>query len=166
MSFGFSETDLKKINDACDSIRSHPKILFVAAAGNEHTDNDVTPFFPGNCKAPNMLTVGAVDSAGKKAPFSNYGKNSVQIAAEGVDIPVDLGHGISAKQSGTSLAAPKVANVAAKILAIKPDLSPDEVIAIIRDTAKIDPSYDDLFTFKGSLNEEAALARAKQEPAQ
>ncbi|MEH7306310.1 S8 family serine peptidase [Neobacillus drentensis] len=60
--------------------------LFVAAAGNDGMDNDEGGFYPAGFESANILAVAAVDNKGKLAPFSNYGYNSVDVAAPGVDI--------------------------------------------------------------------------------
>jgi len=60
--------------------------LFVAAAGNDGMDNDEGGAYPASFESTNILSVAAVDNKGKLAPFSNYGYNSVDVAAPGVDI--------------------------------------------------------------------------------
>jgi subtilisin family serine protease len=61
-------------------------IAFVCAAGNEGADNDATPFFPANYDLPGIVSVAASDENDGLASFSNYGANSVDIAAPGVAI--------------------------------------------------------------------------------
>jgi subtilisin family serine protease len=78
-----------------DTVRSNPKTLFVAAAGNggddgAGDDNDRTPEYPCNFSAPNVICVAASDRADRLASFSNYGARSVDIAAPGVDIASTL----------------------------------------------------------------------------
>lgn len=60
--------------------------LFVAAAGNDGMDNDLGGFYPASYESTNIMAVAAVDNKGNIAPFSNYGYNSVDVAAPGVDI--------------------------------------------------------------------------------
>jgi subtilisin family serine protease len=60
--------------------------LFVAAAGNDGMDNDLGGFYPASYESTNILAVAAVDNKGNIAPFSNFGYNSVDVAAPGVDI--------------------------------------------------------------------------------
>ena len=83
---------------------------------------------------PNLLTVGAVDKAGDEAPFTSYGP-TVKVHANGYQVDSYLPGGSRVALSGTSMASPNVANLAAKILAVKPSLKPQEVIAIIQDTS-------------------------------
>src|SRR5829696_5944725 len=60
--------------------------LFVAAAGNDGSNNDAYPVYPASYDLPNILSVTAVDNQGKLASFSNYGATSVDISAPGVGI--------------------------------------------------------------------------------
>jgi subtilisin family serine protease len=61
-------------------------ILLVAAAGNESTDNDATPSYPASYDLPNIIAVAATDQNDNLACFSNYGQNSVHVAAPGTNI--------------------------------------------------------------------------------
>jgi subtilisin family serine protease len=98
-------------------------ILFVAAAGNSSVNNDRNPHFPSSY--PNVLSVAALDRNDQLASFSNYGVKSVAIAAPGVDIlSTWLGNEYEEK-SGTSMATPVVAGVAALIVADNPRVSVD-----------------------------------------
>jgi subtilisin family serine protease len=100
-------------------------ILFVAAAGNSSVNNDRNPHFPSSY--PNVLSVAALDRNDQLASFSNYGVKSVAIAAPGVDIlSTWLGNEYEEK-SGTSMATPVVAGVAALIVADNPRVSVDEL---------------------------------------
>ena len=111
-----------------------PEILFVTAAGNSNSDSSFGEFIPSSIVLPNLLTVGAVDKAGDEASFTSYGP-TVAVHANGYQVDSYLPGGKRVALSGTSMASPNVANLAAKLLAAKPSLRPAEVIAIIRDTA-------------------------------
>jgi subtilisin family serine protease len=70
-----------------DAITTHPKTLFVAAAGNDTQNNDVQPsFYPCSYAAANLICVAATGNNDALASFSNYGALSVDLAAPGVDI--------------------------------------------------------------------------------
>ena len=99
-------------------------ILFVCGACNSSCNNDTCPAYPASYNLPNEISVAAVDNTGKLADFSNYGENTVDVAAPGVDIlsTTPLGYGIAGQdnnddfESGTSFAAPFVTGVAALLL--------------------------------------------------
>jgi subtilisin family serine protease len=79
--------------------------------------------------------VGAVDRAGDEASFTSYGP-TVVVHANGYQVDSFLPGGMRVALSGTSMASPNVANLAAKLLAVQPSLTPSQVIALIRDTAE------------------------------
>ena len=65
------------------AIRRHPEMVFVAAAGNDGTDTDITPHYPSGIDSPNVVSVAASDQFDRLADFSNYGATSVDLAAPG-----------------------------------------------------------------------------------
>jgi subtilisin family serine protease/Leucine-rich repeat (LRR) protein len=61
-------------------------VLFVAAAGNGRSDNDVNPFYPSSYYLSNVVSVAATDHSDKLAGFSNYGNESVHLGAPGAGV--------------------------------------------------------------------------------
>jgi subtilisin family serine protease len=117
---------------------SAPNILFVTAAGNSNENASFVEDIPAGIKAPNLITVGAVDRAGDEASFTSYGP-TVVVDANGYQVDSVIPGGEKLAESGTSMASPQVASLAAKMLAVNPKLTPPQLIAIIRDTAEKTP---------------------------
>lgn len=120
-------------NALYEAIKNAPEILFVPAAGNE--DNDVTfnEYYPSAFRLPNVLVAGAVDQAGEQTAFTSFG--NVDVYASGFEVESTVPGGDKVKFSGTSMAAPQVANLAAKLWALDAELSVGEVKARILETA-------------------------------
>lgn len=104
------------------AIASAPEILFVAGSGNEDNSADFAEYIPAGFQLPNLITVGAVDKAGDETSFSTFG-TTVVVHANGFEVESLLPGGDKVKFSGTSMASPQVANLAAKLFALKPELT-------------------------------------------
>lgn len=111
-------------------------MLFVAGAGNDSANNDTTPFYPASFDVSNIISVAAIDRAGNLASFSNYGSNSVDIAAPGVSILSTVLGNTYQYYNGTSMATPHVSAVAALLFSHEPNLSGATVKARIIASAK------------------------------
>ena len=118
-----------------EAIASAPGILFVAGSGNEDNSADFEEYIPAGLNLPNLITVGAVDRAGEETSFSTFGK-TVVVHANGFQVESVLPGGDRVKFSGTSMASPQVANLAAKLFALKPELTVAQVRKAIIDTAE------------------------------
>ncbi len=117
------------------AMASAPQILFVAAAGNSADDATFTENSPADIVLPNLLVVGAVDLAGDEAPFTSYGP-TVKAHANGYQVDSFVPGGQRIAFSGTSMASPQVANLAAKMLAMNPKLTPTQLVDRITGTAE------------------------------
>lgn len=116
------------------AFESAPEILFVTAAGNSNQNASFAEAIPADLSLPNLITVGAVDQAGDEASFTSYGP-TVVVDANGYQVESVIPGGEKLAESGTSMAAPQVTNLAAKMLAVDPRLTPRQIIAVIRITA-------------------------------
>lgn len=114
-----------------EAIRNAPEILFICAAGNSDNDVEFDEFIPSCFDLPNLLVVGAVDQAGDPTGFTSFG-STVEVYASGFEVDSYVPGGVRMKMSGTSMASPNVANLAGKLLAANPKLSPPEVINLIK----------------------------------
>lgn len=110
--------------------------LFVAAAGNDSTDNDTRPIYPASFDVANILSVTAIDNRGQLARFANYGKQSIDVAAPGANVYSTVLKNEYQYMSGTSMAAPFVAGAAVLLLAKEPELTALQIKERIMTTAK------------------------------
>lgn len=139
------------IFDAC------PDTLFVVAAGNSNQDVVEYGVIPASLRRPNVLVVGAVDRWGQWATFTNSNPEQVRVFDFGVEVPSVVPDGETVPLSGTSMASPNAANLAAKILAVDPALTPAQVIGLMEETG--DPIAE---PFGGVIaNEERALQQLR-----
>ncbi len=114
-----------------EAIKNAPDILFVCAAGNADSDVEFDEYIPSSFDLPNLLVVGAVDQAGEPTSFTSFGR-TVQVYASGFEVDSYVPGGERMKMSGTSMASPNGANLAAKLLAIDRTLTPPKVIELIK----------------------------------
>ncbi len=118
--------------------------LFVAAAGNSGNDNDENPFYPATYEIPNVISVAATNPAdylwGQEEPGqpppppppdSNYGDETVHLAAPGTSILSTTPYSSYSTYTGTSMAAPHVSGACALVWAEHPGLSHREVKSLI-----------------------------------
>lgn len=114
------------------AIESAPEILFVNGAGNENDDVSFEDYFPAAFDLPNVVSVGAVDQAGDETSFTSFGER-VDVYANGFEIESLLPGGDRMRASGTSLSSPNAANLAAKLLALDPSLTANEVVTLMKE---------------------------------
>jgi cell wall-associated protease len=145
MSFGKDFSPQKQWVDDAVKYAESKGVLLVHAAGNDSKDVDVEDNFPspagvdGKYRASNWITVGASGdptNGGLAASFSNYGKKEVDLFAPGVQIHSTIpGQTTYGQASGTSMACPVVAGVAALILQHYPTLSAKQIKYVLEKSA-------------------------------
>ena len=155
-SWGFYSYSVS-LGEAIQYARDHG-VLFIASAGNKSQDNDTNDHYPSNYPYDNIIAVAAMNRYGDLASFSNYGEESVDIAAPGEGLSTTIPGGYSSWVSGTSFATPFVTGVAAMVISQSPDLSYIAVRNALLDTTVMDGSYtQDLLLSGGCVNAYNAL---------
>ena len=136
-------------------------VVVCAAMGNAFQQGNPTSY-PG--AYPDVVAVGAIDNADHRAPFSQTGPH-IDVCGPGVNVLSTVWDNGYATMSGTSMATPHVAGVAALILSIKPSLTGPQCADILRQTADPlrtnpgDPVPNNDFGW-GCVNAFAAVNRA------
>jgi len=132
-------------------------VLFVVAAGNETADLNKSKVYPASYQTPNMISVAAITNKGKLASFSNYGSQTVDLAAPGENIYSTLLNGKYDSWSGTSMATPFVSGIAALIWGQNPGLTNLELKNRIMTTVKLLPTLRTKVISKGMVDAQAAF---------
>ena len=133
-------------------------VLFIAAAGNDGTNNDGNdPSYPAAFDNDNLISVAATDSSDKLAYFSNYGTKTTHLAAPGVNVYSTVPGNKYASLSGTSMACPHVAGAAALIWSRNPKMTYKQVKDILLNTVDKIPSLEGKVSTGGRLNVLKAL---------
>lgn len=147
---GFTSLNTPFLNAILDSQSSDH--VFVAAAGNNGVDIDNQGFYPASFKADNLISVMATDENNARAGFSNYGDESVDLGAPGVENLTPYLYGGYTYFSGTSSASPHVAAVVALVQSEHPDWTYQQVIEAVFESATPIAGFENLVATGGLLN--------------
>ena len=145
MSFGKEFSPQRPAVEAAYKYAASKNVLLVHAAGNEDDNLDLVPHYPAafyldGSTPSNLLTIGASGPANDEnlpASFSNFSKRQVDVFAPGVGIFSTLPGSKYGSESGTSMAAPVTAGVAAVLKAYFPNLTAADLKRIIRESAQV-----------------------------
>jgi hypothetical protein len=132
-------------------------ITFVAAAGNNASNNDIVPRYPSSYDVPNVIAVASSDQADSLSSFSNYGPTTVDLAAPGSLIYSTLSGGTYGYLSGTSMASPQVAGAIALLNTGKPGLTVAQTRVAILSSTDVIPSMVGKTVTGGRLNINGAM---------
>lgn len=159
INFSFSGPyDSQSLKDAIQNTDA----LFIVSAGNESNDNDYIPSYPSNYNLPNLISVAATNNRDELAGFSNYGYNSVDVAAPGEFILSTYLYGDYIFLSGTSMAAPYVSGLAGLMLSYNNELSTEDMVDIIKGSVDKIPSFSTKLETGGRIDAKKALDLAEQ----
>ena len=136
-------------------------VLFVASAGNGHSDNDVKPRHPANLRFSNVISVASTDPLDRLESYSNYGAHQVELGAPGKEILSSIMNRQYGMLSGTSMAAAGVSGVAALLLAINPGLRAQELKRILISTVDEAPALKGKTITGGRINALKAAEAAR-----
>src|SRR5256884_8070752 len=123
---GYSQASADGINALGQS-----GILFVAAAGNDGRNTAVHAHYPSDYALSNVVSVAATNSGDTLASFSNFGTRTVLLGAPGVSILSTTPNNTYSFFSGTSMATPHVTGAAALLCAANPNLSVNQLRALL-----------------------------------
>jgi subtilisin family serine protease len=139
VSLGGDSRDMRV--DAAVQAAGAANVLVVASAGNSSRDIDVAPNWPAAIAAPNLIAVAATDPEDGRAinSASNYGRLAVQLAAPGAEILSTANDGGYVLKTGTSMAAPMVAGVAALAASVNPGIPAADLRAELMQNAARSP---------------------------
>ncbi len=137
-------------------------ILIIAAAGNEHSniDDKKNAYYPASYGLSNIITVGAYDENLQIIPSSNYGKNSVDIAAPGYRIRSAIPGSGAGYMTGTSQATAFVSGVAALIKSKHPTLGFEQIRNIILSSSLKVKNFEGKILGAGKLDAAKAVELA------
>jgi subtilisin family serine protease len=138
-----------------DAIQRDAATLYVIAAGNSDNNVKFDEVMPSSFKLPNVLVAGAVDQAGDQTSFTSFG--NVDVYSSGFEVDSYVPGGDRMKLSGTSMAAPNVTNLAAKLWAVNPKLTVEQVKQYIVQSAEEKKAGDKTIRL---LNPKASLSAA------
>jgi subtilisin family serine protease len=144
---GFSAALRSAIEDA-----GNHGMLFVAAAGNASTNNDIFPFYPSGYDLDNIISVASTDRNDQLSTFSNYGQTTVDLGAPGTDILSTFPGNTYGTISGTSMATPHVSGAVSLLWSAAPLMSHMDVKNIILSSVDVIPALVGRTVSGGRLN--------------
>ena len=133
-------------------------VLFMFAVGNDGKNNETNPHYPSGYDLENIIAVGVSDRNDQLVSWSDYGITTVDVAAPWVNIlSTDLNNGYQ-NESGTSMATPHVAGLAALLKSFKPSLSWLEIKNLILNNGDKIPSAEGKLVTGSRINAYKALS--------
>jgi len=133
--YSFSRSEKEAIDAARNS-----GVLFMFAVGNDGENNETEPHYPSSNNSENIIAVGVSDRNDRLVSWSDYGITTVDVAAPGDDIYSTVLNNGYQSESGTSMATPHVAGLAALLKSFRPNLNWLDIKNLILDNGDLIPS--------------------------
>ena len=149
------------IPDTLKHLEEQYGVLVIAAAGNDSSDIDRRPTYPASHQNSNLLIVASTASSGMMSGFSNYGRLNVDVAAPGSSIFSTTPGNRYGSMSGTSMASPTTAGVAAEVLSHFPHLSPLQLKEVLMNSVTKIDRFKDKMVSSGRIDLLKALEYAR-----
>ena len=128
------------------------EVLVVTAAGNSSRNNDDYPMWPSSYNVPSNLSVASSTDSDAMSSFSNYGAASVHVASPGSSIYSTYPTGSYTIMSGTSMAAPFVAGIAALAWREAPQLTGYQVKQLVMSSVNTMSAFTNRVSTNGRVN--------------
>lgn len=161
INMSFKVTD-ENVAAVVEAIKRHPGTLFVASAGNDGRDlhsYDAATYLKVH-QLPNFAVISASDPDGARADYTNYGAPFSTHAMRGSDVMSSVSGGGYEQMDGTSMAAPNVTSVAARMLLLDPALTPEQLKGMMDEVSTADARWEGAVVSGGLVEEPAALRLA------
>lgn len=154
----------QSLHDALTFAYQH-QVFIASAAGNGSNgvgySTDSSPLFPASYPVPGQVAVAASTDWDNLASFSNFGINSVHVAAPGVSILSTIPNNSYRYMSGTSMATPFISGLAAMILREAPNLSGYQIRDLMINSSDYVSALSSKTQSHGRINVFGAIAGAK-----
>ncbi len=147
-------------NPELEIVMKESAMLFIVAAGNGQSgnDNDLTPIYPTSYDFDNIVSVANLNNEGSLDDTSNYGINSVDVAALGTDIYSTLTHNTYGYMSGTSMATLYVTGVTAKVYSLYSEITLKQAKDSVFNTVQVLPTLTGKIRTGGSIDASVAIS--------
>lgn len=149
------------VREAIAHIGSNYGVLVVAAAGNDTSNIDTRLTYPASYDNDNLLVIASTSKRGGLSFFSNYGHKNVDLASPGSDIFSTVPGNSYANMSGTSMASPNAAGVAAEVLSYYPNMGPVELKNKLMNTISPVSAFNKKMVSPGRIDLARALINAQ-----
>jgi subtilisin family serine protease len=161
LNMSFKVTGAEDVALVIAAMQRHPEVLFVKSAGNDGenlSSYDALAYLAKN-SLPNLVVCSAATRDGERVDNSNYGTPWSTHAAVGEVLSTMPGQDF-AEDAGTSMAAPNITNVAARMLVMDPALSPEQVMQMLTETTRASAEWKALTNAGGLIEGQWAYSLA------